>query len=98
MTREETVQILFRLQCAYPLFYSNKTQKDFSSVARVWHEHIGGYDAEIIDRAAGLMIDSETEVPTIALLKRYIPKAKEQIRREAAISPEEIERLRRLAR
>ena len=44
------------------------------------------------------MIDSETEVPTIALLKRYIPKAREQIRREAGIAPEEIERLRRLAR
>lgn len=98
MTRENTVNLLVKLNFAYPLFYSNKKAEDFAGVAEVWYDHLKEYDFEVIDKAAELMIGSETEVPTIALLKRYIPKAREQIRREAGIAPEEIERLRRLAR
>lgn len=98
MTREETVNVLFKLQCAYPLFYSNRTQNDFSSVAMVWHEHIGYYETGLVGRAVDWLIDNETEVPTIALLKRYIQKAQEQMKNEQELSSQNLERVRRLAR
>lgn len=98
MTKEDTAKVLLELQRAYPLFYSNKTAKDFSAIAAVWHKHIGKYEAEAVSRAVDIMIDEETVVPTIALLKKYIPMAQEIVRQEAEgrkHDPAQIERLAR---
>lgn len=98
MTKEDTVKVLLELQRAYPLFYSNKTAKDFSAIAAVWHKHIGKYESEVVNRAVDIMIDEETAVPTIALLKKYIPVSQEIVRKEAEgrkHGPAQIERLAR---
>lgn len=98
MTREDTANVLITLQHAYPLFYSNKTQKDFSAIANVWHRHIGEFDFEVIFTAVELMIDNETVVPTIALLKRYIPMANEIVRGKKVLGIQDEEKIARFAR
>lgn len=98
MRRDETVKVLLTLQRAYPLFYSNKTQKDVSAIAELWHKHIGCFEFEVIDKAVEMMINAETSVPTIALLRKYIPYAEEEIKRERSIKMQNSDTLNKLAR
>lgn len=99
MTKEETVAVLRKLNLAYPLFYSNKKAEDLVPVAKVWHEYLGMHDAKLINKAVDIMIVSETEVPTIALVCKYIPEGKARLKYEAELAdPVLQETLRRFSK
>lgn len=77
MTKAETCEVLNLLKAAYPLFYSNARGEAMERVITLWHEVFGKYEFGQTKRAVNRMIVSETQIPTIALVKAYILKQTE---------------------
>ena len=98
MKRDETVNMLLMLQRAYPLFYGHKSQRDMSAIAELWHKHVGKFEYDIVTRAVTMLIDNETAVPTIALLKKYILQAEESYKQEYKDKMQDMDVLNRLAK
>ena len=82
MDRKETYEILNMLKAAYPLFYSNTHSEFMDKVISVWQENLNQYDFELVKQSVGNMIVTETQIPTIALVRTYIVKQIEQDEKE----------------
>lgn len=78
MTKKEMCSILNVLKSAYPLFYSNARTDTMDKVIAVWYEMLGDNCFDLTNRAVKKMIVSETQIPTIALVRQYIIKQFEQ--------------------
>lgn len=71
MTRDEITKLLEFVCAAYP----NAKINDPAGTASVWEMAFGEYPAESVYRAARLYMDSSAFFPTIADIKKFIPRA-----------------------
>ena len=67
MSRDETKQILMRIQSTFPNW---KPQSDLRFVVETWHEYLSGYDYEQVKAAlkAFVMTDSSGFAPSVGQL------------------------------
>lgn len=85
MNKADTHEIVLRIKAAYPLFYSNAKKDAMDAAVDVWQDHIGKYSKDVVDRAIRDLIDHESQIPTIALVRSYIAKQVEADEKKALL-------------
>ena len=86
MNQKETMQILFVLETAYPVFYKNQSEVQRKAAINLWQYQFDDVEFDIVFRAVQALIATRTESfpPNIGNVKDTIQKIT-----EAEISPDE---------